>query len=261
MMDRSKSLLISPRGVATILAGCVLGIMAVNLIGFYLRFWTQHSGLSTMLIVMFDVNRESSIPTWYSGFQLFAVAAVVALIAHYARVTGQRHVWHWRILAGLFVLMGADEMAKLHEWLGGPSKQMLESMGIEATGFLLWSWIVLGGVIALAVGLAFLPFVLRLPRRTCVLVFVSAAVFLGGALGVEAFSGHLATRFGAGVAKVAAQSVEEFFEMTGIAIFIYAMVDYLARQSATVTLSFTSSDAVPAAVQPPRTPAPSAQRV
>ena len=87
---------------------------------------------------------------------------------------------------------------------------------------------------------AYFPFLLRLPKRTAIGLVVSGAIFVGGAIGIEAIS--------AAVYEAAAQlerrpleyyllySLEEFMEMFGIALFIFYALDYLSTRSEQVSI-------------------------
>ena len=66
--------------------------------------------------------------------------------------------------------MAVDEVAGVHESINSV---------IEIT------WAIPAGFAALLIGLAFLPFLLPLPRRTALLFMLAGFIFLGGAVGIE----------------------------------------------------------------------------
>jgi hypothetical protein len=96
----------------------------------------------------------------------------------------------------------------------------------------------------------FLPFLLRLPRRTAIAFALSGAIYLGGALGVELFEG--AWREGHGHRNVvyhALVTLEEAMEMVGLIFFINALMRHIARRYGEVGLDFDgvrSADAMQA---------------
>jgi hypothetical protein len=87
-------------------------------------------------------------------------------------------------------------------------------------------------VIVALVGLFYLRFLLALPRRFQVLCAASGAIFLGGAVAAEWVGSEIARRRPGDDASWAYQLqviVEEGLEMAGIALFIYALLVYLAE--------------------------------
>ena len=102
---------------------------------------------------------------------------------------------------------------------------------------------------AAALALYFLPFLLRLPRRTAVAFAVAAAIYLGGALGTELVEGWW--REGHGHRNLTYHllvSTEEGLEMLGVICFINALLAYLATYYGEVRVGFSTAPAAQDAV-------------
>jgi hypothetical protein len=87
--------------------------------------------------------------------------------------------------------------------------------------------------------LGYYRFLMLLPRRTRSLFIAAGTIFVGGALGVEAVSGMQASLHGQqNLTYHAIITAEELFEMAGIVVFVYALLDYIGRQFGTVAVQF-----------------------
>jgi hypothetical protein len=89
-----------------------------------------------------------------------------------------------------------------------------------------------------------LRFFLQLPRTYQILFSVAAVTYLGGALGVEVITGYYEQLQG-GVGRTdfvfeLLVAVEECAEMSGVLIFIHALLLYLQAHVGGVRLRFAS---------------------
>jgi hypothetical protein len=187
---------------------------------------------------IFDLNAESSIPSVYSGLLLLGAAILLLVIA---RIERGRHnlLWrHWAILSAGFVYLMFDELAAIHEKLNRPLQDLL-GVSTDVT-----TWVVAGGLAALAAGLFFLPFLRLLPLRHAAAFLAAGSLFVGSAVGVEILSttvvgGMTYADDGAydwlGLLKIA---LEEVGEMAGVVLFIHALLDYLRRVGGRLELAF-----------------------
>jgi hypothetical protein len=70
---------------------------------------------------------------------------------------------------------------------------------------------------------------------------MAGALFVGGALGVEAVSGKHASLHGEqNLTYHLIITIEELLEMAGLVVFVYALLDYIGRQFANVGFHVTS---------------------
>jgi len=166
---------------------------------------------------LFDLDEEQSFGTWFSAINLLFAGV---LVLHYASKTleiGGHFRRHWIFLGFGFLVLSIDEMVGLHETLNS----LIDI-----------SWTIPLAVIVFPVGLAFLPFLARLPRPTSLAFICAGALFLGGAMGIELWTESYAD---AKLLKTLEYNLttvlEEAMEMLGIILFIYAFLNFTQRTS------------------------------
>ena len=167
-----------------------------------------------------DVDREQSIPTWFSSVQLFTIATVLLL---HARLSKQLRPY--LILYGLgFMFLSMDEAAVIHEKIIDSAKRL-------QWNWLLWltlngsnkGWMMPYVVSGLITSLFSYRFFLLLWRNFCrevILVALGLGIFIAGGIALELLSFH----FEDGPSETPyAWSVagEEFLEMAGMTLVLY----------------------------------------
>jgi hypothetical protein len=134
------------------------------------------------------------------------------------------------------VFLSLDETAQLHELSIRPLQD-----GFGATGVFYYAWIIPAGLCIALFAVAYVNFLASLPARTRRLFLVAGITFVGGAIGVEAISGKHASLHGEGnLTYHLITTLEELFEMAGLVLFIYALLDYISRQFTRVSFHVTS---------------------
>lgn len=217
--------LIRPRAVGLTLAALALYLALQSLISEFLIeqvLDTVANPSFALILDLFSVNLEASIPTWYATLLLFAAAVVLALIASGKVRDREPLTAYWIGLTLIFLYLSMDEGAMIHEiaadWL---------QESFELSGFLTFGWQIVAFPIVIVVGLLYLRFVLRLPPRTRNLFIAAGIIYLSGAMVIEGLS---ASRYdldgGVSFPYLAIATVEELFEMLGVVLFIYALLDY-----------------------------------
>ncbi len=114
-------------------------------------------------------------------------------------------------------------MIQVHEVFGPPLGTALGAKG------LLRGWAVPGMIATALVGLAYLRFLIDLPRRSRFLFVVAGAVYVFGALGMELVGNWYTTDRPQDLSYGIIATIEEIFEMGGIVVFVYALLDHLER--------------------------------
>jgi hypothetical protein len=229
------TLIISPRRCATALAAAVLVVTTASTGASLLSFMPiGEPGLSHLrdsLVRLTWVDAEANVPAWFSAGLLLCCAFLLALIAAGHKQCGGR-VIPWTLLSAVFVLLSLDEVAQLHELSIRPLREHFHT-----TGFLYYPWIVPAGLCVSSLALGYSGFLTSLPGRTRWLFLGAGAVYLAGALGLEAVSGEMATRFGEwSPAYHGVTMLEELLEMTGLVAFMYALLDYIGRRFSRIAL-------------------------
>ena len=171
----------------------------------------------------FDLDAEGNIPTFYSFLALLFSSVLLGAIAHVKILDNDRYKKNWKILSFIFLYLSLDEIGQLHEDLTYPMQKLL-----HPTGFLYAAWIVPIGFIAAIFALSYSKFLFHLPVSTKKLFIAAAALYIGGAMGVEMLGGYVASTTGQkNVFYVIVITLEESLEMLGIVIFIHALISYI----------------------------------
>jgi hypothetical protein len=186
---------------------------------------------------IFDLDGEDRLPAWYSSMLMWTVAGLLAVHAVVARGLGRRIVGYWWALAATFALLSLDETSQIHE-----RTEILLPSDFSPGGFFQFRWVIVVGPLVAIVGLAFVPFLLRLPRATAIRIMIAGFVFVAGAYGMEHVGAYLfITTGGHTGVYFAAAFTEEGLEMAGLCLFIAALLDLLARETPELTLRLNGS--------------------
>lgn len=190
---------------------------------------SQAAAAMVALRELFDVNKETNVPTWFSSGMLLACALLATGIATLVRNSRGPYVLHWVGLALGLAFLSLDESSELHERLNTPFAAVL---GESARGPLRFAWVVPAILIVAAVGFTYLRFLGHLPTRTRQLLRAAAVLYLTGAVGMEMAGGIALDEYGAWTLYTLITTVEETLEMCGGLSFLLALL-YLVRLDAT----------------------------
>lgn len=176
------------------------------------------------VLFRFDLGHEPSVPAWFSSGLLLLDSAMLILIGWAKRLRNEPFAMHWLVLGIVFLGLSVDEAALFHEML-----DTLLSETFDTSGFLLFPWVVAGLIFVLAFAIAYLKFLVHLPRRFAFLFVASGALYVGGAVGMELISAAAIDRYGvASLAHTVTQTIEESLEMAGAILFFYTLTEYWA---------------------------------
>lgn len=184
-----------------------------------------------------DMDSEKNLPAWYSSMQICLAGLFLFLAAEgirkRTRGSNPRTVY---ILAFLFFLFSLDEVAGIHEWLGGLTDVFLPGADrantiLDVTG--IWMFVI-GIPVILFVAwlvLALRPY-LGEPRvfRLFVIGFL---LFFGGSVGVE-FLSNINYRPWVVFLQVITEEAGEMFGMTTI---LWGTWELLRRHRPTIVIS------------------------
>lgn len=174
---------------------------------------------------LFSLDNEHNIPALYSAALLLFAALLLLVITLHERNRGARDASRWALLSAGFLLMAIDESLSFHDKFIEPTRQLL---GPGHHGLFYFAWVIPGFALVLVLGASFLPFLLRLPAATRFIFIAAAAIYLGGALGMELFDGRYRELHGTEFAYHLMVAAEESLEMAGAILFIYGLLRYLA---------------------------------
>jgi hypothetical protein len=170
------------------------------------------------------LDRETSIPTYYSSLLLLISAVLFALIARLKQLSNSSYKYHWILLSVIFLLMSVDETASLHEQLNKPMRLMFNPSGI-----LLFAWVIVAIPLVILFLIAYLRFFFHLPRKTKILFALATGLYIGGAIGFELIGAGLVSQSGFhNLIYFIIAIIEESMEIVGLLFLIYALLDYLS---------------------------------
>src|ERR1051326_1579298 len=135
----------------------VTGVPA-NLISNYVA----HSPESKLVKLMnrFDLTTEMSIPNWYSSCALLVAAGLLGVIAYATYVRRERFFRHWLALSLIFVFLSIDEACRMHEGVNTATSRFVTGHGLFYN-----PWVIPYGLFAAAVGLSYIPLLIKVGRR------------------------------------------------------------------------------------------------
>lgn len=228
---KSKSVL---RCLLTIIFFLLVGNIIVNLLKFS---DASKKRIVEIIISFFDFDLEKNLPTFYSSFSLLTASFLLIIIAVYHHKRGEKH-FHWLGLSCIFAFLAIDEFAAIHEYLWQPTKDLLNTSGL-----LYAAWYIPYGIILAFLAIVYVKWFIQLPKQTRFLFVISGLVFLTGAIGLEAVSGYYHELLGSEALtgfyhKLKGKNyylyclyytLEELFEMCGIALFIYSLLHYMSK--------------------------------
>ena len=212
---------IDPRKVASSLMTIAIVLVVAHIAG-AVSSHVFHREQVFGLVDTFDMNVENNVPTFFSAFILVTSAVLLTVIT--SQSAADRYAGHWKWLVIIFAFMAIDEDAALHELLIEPVRDLL-----PVAGPLYFAWVIPYGLAVLVIGLLYLRFVWSLTARTRGLFIGAGSLYLAGALGIEPIGGWYFSLHGEieDLPYSLLVATEEFLEMSGIILFIYALLDYL----------------------------------
>lgn len=174
---------------------------------------------------LFDLDAETTIPAWFSSIQLFVLGGVLFL----ASKNNQRkqHLPSALLLAGsvFFIFLSADEGAAIHEKMTDVAVNLnIKWMLFKGDH---GAWISVYFLLAMVALIFVSPYLRKLWihfRRETGIALFGLLVFVMGGIGFEIIS-YLFLRADE-TARLYKMEVacEEFFEMSGVSIMLYAVL-------------------------------------
>jgi hypothetical protein len=226
-IEQEQRVCTTPGGTARFLVLIVLSLTAFSLVGQLAVHFAPDFFGRDWFAATFDVNDEANVPTLYSTLAILGCAVLLHVIAGVEREAGGRWSRHWRLMSVIFVGLAADEFLRFHEVI---------NHRLHLPVFT-WSWIAVGIVFVIVVGLIFFRMIDQLPSLTRGLFILAALIYLGGAIVTEMVASQHIAEWGYDSLRYAfCVTAEEFLEMMGIVIFIYALLSYLTREGRKVVL-------------------------
>lgn len=135
-----------------------------------------------------------------------------------------------------FLYIAFDEAFQIHEKLIWPFQRLI---GEDNLGIFYFAWVIPAIFIVIMLGLFFLKFLLYLSVTERNRFLLAAALYLGGAIGMELIGGRHVELYGEenwGYSTIT--TLEESLEMAGLIFFIWALLKYCEAHYSSVQFHF-----------------------
>ncbi len=172
------------------------------------------------LVAMLHLDAEANLPTLFAVWLILNVAVVCAVLWR----TAARDRRYWAGLAIVFTLLALDEFAAIHERFVEPVQERFDTSGL-----LYWAWVIPYAVGTLLLALVYSRWLIRLDRPLRTGFLLAGALYVGGAIVLEAVSGWYFEREGArDLGFDLISTLEELLELAGLLLFLYVALRLLA---------------------------------
>ena len=222
----------SPKGLFLKLFGVILVLLGANIISVLFNFHYIHPEIDEpqmtfaskgirFLVNLFDFNAEGNVPSFFSSLLLILCAYLLLFIGKSEKFNHKRYIG-WYGLGVVFLFLSIDEMTSIHERFMMTTRNIL-----NVSGLFFFAWVIPYGIALLVLLGVYLKFLIRLPRETAKLFVMSGIVYVGGALIIEMPEGLVVEKYGYyDPLFYILYTCEEFLEMLGLIIFIYALTSF-----------------------------------
>jgi hypothetical protein len=139
--------------------------------------------------IRFDIDREGTVPTWFSALLESMCGLVLLALAFRSRQSGGGMFVPWVVIAAIFFYLSIDDTVTIHELLGGDNSiggSLKDKLGIGVA----FVWVIPAMIILLALLPFFIPFFLKLPQGTFVLFVIAGLGFVFSQVGMESYAGN-----------------------------------------------------------------------
>ena len=222
---------LSPQKVCRLLLIIIACLIIVSSLAQFGAFFLNQSSSASYSGRLFRLDEEINIPTLYSSLALAFCSILLAIISYMKRVINSSYAGYWKGLSLIFLYLAIDEMCSIHEILS-----TLRPI-LNASGLLYFTWVIPGSIFVAVFVLIFWRFIQSLPRKTRNLFIIAGTIYVGGAIGMEMIGGYHSEAYGEDNPMYSLiTTIEESLEMFGIAVFIYALLSYIASHLNVVNL-------------------------
>ncbi len=226
---------ISPRRVFITLLIIISFLLFANIMGIIAKYFFHLNDLKIVssLIGKFDFDTEYNVPTLYSSLILAVNSLLFLIITIKHKQTGSDYA-AWLGLMLAFLFLSLDEGFKIHEGIFSP----IVREALHPSGLLYYAWVIPYGVAVAIFGVIYLPFLLRLPKKTKILFVVSGTIFVLGAIGFEMLGALQDEKYGEeNLPYAILYTFEELLEMLGTALLVYTLLSYISEQFDHLTIT------------------------
>ncbi|MGG9998587.1 hypothetical protein ACQU0X_00680 [Pseudovibrio ascidiaceicola] len=212
-------------------------VFLIVLLGIVQQVFVDTIGTETPLkdLRHISLDEELNLGAWFSSMVMVCIAGLTAVIGIIERHSKKPQNWpYWLVLAFGFLYMSVDENIAIHEVTIDPLRN-----AFNLSGAFYFAWVLPAVVLVGALGLVYLRFLARLPRRFAVMFVISGSIYLSGAIGFEMLGAVFAgsegyDAFGYKIFYI----LEETFELVGLTTFLSALLAYLGEVHKYAAITF-----------------------
>lgn len=214
---------LSVKKVAWILTAIVLTLTFLSVAGHTIQYFLGRDQFFE-LVRLFNLGDEQNIPTWYTSASLLLCAMFLAYITVARKKLGLSYIAHWGALSAIFLYLSIDSVATIHDrTIERPLIELL-----HPRGFVHFPWVIPGIIVVILLAVLYSRFLFHLPVKTRFLFIIAAAAYIGGGLILEMVSAYLMDYYVQDILlRGFVATLQEFLEMAGVIIFIYALLSYI----------------------------------
>lgn len=181
---------------------------------------------------LIDLDYEGNIPTLFAALLFFINSLLLFFTARSNNQQNRTGSNYWLGLAAIFLFLGIDEGSRLHEEIG----DLIEPW-VAAEGALFFPWVIPYVAIFCVLTALYFRFYLSLSRSTQIRLFISAMLFVGGAVGVEMLSAQQADLHGTdSLSYSILYTIEECLEMAGLLLLADTLLLKLSNENNSINL-------------------------
>lgn len=198
-----------------------------------------------ILTRLIDLDAEANLPAWYSSSQILFLGLLLSLFAFILRNRRPSPLLPAGVLSLICLALSLDEIAQIHEWLGNQSDKLLAT-GTRKSSFFghtgIWMFL-LGPVFLIAVTFLWrkLSPYLRGRGRVVRLYLLGFSMYVVSALGIEILANFVSSSQVNSVIQIVC---EEFGEMMGVTLLIWATLELLASYDIRIQVGDRPSQSV-----------------
>lgn len=222
MPNQSIPIIIKRSRIVTALISLTAILLFLHGLGLYFRYELEHP-LAMGFVPLFNFDTEGNVPTFYSSLLLLVASLLFYWAAQINRAADSKQTRQWHLLSLIFFFLALDESAAIHELLIDPLRT-----AFHLKGLFYFSWVIVGMVGVLLLGIFFLRFVISLPAQFRTELLLAAALYLTGVIGLELVGSDYASIHGlANLRYELIATGEELFETAGLITLINALIKYI----------------------------------
>ncbi len=230
-------LFLSRKKIVRILVTVVIILTLLSVLGQIYKYFL-FEGQDRYLVDMFSLDKEINFPTWYAALSLMICSTLLLIISAAKRKSNDPYFIYWIFLGIIFLFLATDEMIQLHEQVITPLRNVLNT-----TGYLYITWTIPAVILGVVFLIAYLKFLLHLPRKYRILFISSGIIYILGAIGLEIIGSNYKYLYGHNnISYALITTIEEVLEMTGVLLFIYTLISYIRTELPDLRISFRGNN-------------------